>query len=403
MKEKKSMKRIIFAVLVAIMMLVLVACGSSETAEQATGNQDATTSSDSEMTGDEVTGDTDNNDASVDAEGTKKAEYLNSAQFGSKKDETLTILMVPKLIGIPFYDRGEEGALEAAEDFNCKIIFDGPTDADATEQATIIENYIAGGGIDVICVAPNDADTLTPVLQSAREQGIMVMYFDSMANDDDVDMGVTACTVETIGQAYWDTLVKYAGEDCNYVIMTGGYNAENLNNWMEAGLSYAEEQYPNMNLLTDKIANEENTQVAYEQCLEVLKTYDELDGIICMATSTAPGVAQALRESDMVGEIAVIGMSTPAAMADYLSDGSVTENIIWDCGRMCYANVFLARCFYDGTEVVDGTDPTANLEDSEIGPVAEIIGGIEVNYDNMQVTLGQPLYITADNVADYNW
>jgi simple sugar transport system substrate-binding protein/rhamnose transport system substrate-binding protein len=381
---KKLSRRLFIVALAIVMIAVLTGCGSTK--DTGGSSSDSETPSDTEATTDGESGD---------------ASSGSGAVFGSKKGERLKALFVPKLIGIPFYDQGERGAIAGGEDFNMDIIFDGPTDADAVAQAKMIEDYISKGDLDVICVAPNDPAVLSPVLQKAREAGIMTMFFDSMANFEDVDMGVTACKIETIGKAYWDTLVKYMGDSGDYIIMTGGLNAQNLNEWIDAGLEYSKTAYPNLNLVTEKIPNEEQQQVAYEKTLEALKAYPDLKGIICMATPTSPGVAQALREAGKVGEIANIGMSTPLAIKDYLMDDSCSENIIWDCGRMCYANAFLARAFYDGVEIFDGIDPAEYSASKGVGEIQETIGLLEVN--DKLITMGAPMYVTKENVDSYNF
>lgn len=161
---------------------------------------------------------------STNSSGEKSTDF-DSAGFGEKKGEKIKILVMPKVLGLPFYEHSEEGGVEAEGDFNVEVVFDGPTEADATAQVTMLEDYIAQGDIDCICIAPNDPDTLAPVLDEAREAGIMVQYFDSMANDEDIDCGVSPCTTETVAKSFWDTMVNLMGDKGDYIVFTGGANA----------------------------------------------------------------------------------------------------------------------------------------------------------------------------------
>lgn len=330
------------------------------------------------------------------------ATDFNSSGFGTKKDETINILVVPKVLGLPFYEHSEEGGVEAEGDFNVKVIFDGPTEADATAQVTMLEDYIAQGDIDCICIAPNDPDTLAPVLQEAKEQGIMVQYFDSMANDEDIDCGVSPCTTETVAKSYWDSMVEKMGDSGDYVVFTGGATAANLNTWIAAGEEYAAEAYPNLNEVTTAIATEESSQIAYEKATEALKAYPDLKGIICMSSATGPGVCQAVSEAGKEDDIAVITMTTPNAIADYLNDDSADLNIIWDPAYMVYANCYLARMYFDGENVEDGTDITEKAADGT-GRYATTINNLEVDSSGLHMTLGAPLIMDKTNVGDWDF
>lgn len=332
----------------------------------------------------------------------KKATNFESTGFGAKKDEEIKILVMPKVLGLPFYEHAEEGGVEAEGDFNVKVIFDGPTEADATAQVTMLEDYIAQGDIDCICIAPNDPDTLAPVLEEAREAGIMVQYFDSMANDEDIDCGVSPCTTDTVAKSYWDTMVELMGDSGDYIVFTGGANAANLNEWIAAGEEYAKETFPELNEVTTAIATEESSQTAYAKAAEALKAYPDLKGIICMSSATGPGVCQAVQEAGLSDEIAVVTMTTPNAIADYLKDGSADINIIWDPAYMVYANCYLARMFFDGENVETGTNVADAAKDGT-GAYATTINPLEIDDSGLHVTLGTPLIMDKETVADWDF
>lgn len=345
---------------------------------------------------------TENNEAEIKEEEGGGVTDFTSAGFGTKKDETLKILVMPKVLGLPFYEHSEEGGVEAEDDFNVEVIFDGPTEADATAQVTMLEDYIAQGDIDCICIAPNDPDTLAPVLQDAKDQGIMVQYFDSMANDEDIDCGVSPCTTETVAESFWDSMVEQMGDSGDYVVFTGGATAANLNTWIAAGEEYAKEKYPNLNEVTSAIATEESSQMAYEKATEALKAYPDLKGIICMSSATGPGVCQAVAEAGKTDDIAVITMTTPNAIADYLKDGSSDLNIIWDPAYMVYSNCYMARMYFDGENIKDGSDIAAAAKDGT-GRYASTINKLEVDASGLHMTLGEPLFMNKDNVADWDF
>lgn len=330
------------------------------------------------------------------------ATNFDSTGFGTKKGEKIKILVMPKVLGLPFYEHSEKGGVEAQGDFNVEVIFDGPTEADATAQVTMLEDYIAQGDIDCICIAPNDPDTLAPVLDEARNAGIMVQYFDSMANDEDIDCGVSPCTTETVAKSFWDTMVELMGDTGDYIVFTGGANAANLNEWIAAGEAYAKDAYPSLNEVTAAIATEESSQTAYAKAAEALKAYPDLKGIICMSSATGPGVCQAVEEAGLSDKIAVVTMTTPNAIADYLKDGSADINIIWDPAYMVYANCYLARMFFDGENITTGTNVKDAAKDGT-GTFATSINPLEIDDSGLHVTLGTPLIMDKDTVGNWDF
>lgn len=71
------------------------------------------------------------------------------------EEDTLDILVMPKLVGIPWFNASDVGAMRAGEELGVNVIYAGPTQADAAEQVKMIEDYL-NQGVDAICIAAND-------------------------------------------------------------------------------------------------------------------------------------------------------------------------------------------------------------------------------------------------------
>jgi len=46
--------------------------------------------------------------------------------------------MMPKLVGIPYFNAAEKGAKEAAKELKVDLVYDGPTEAKAALQSQMI-------------------------------------------------------------------------------------------------------------------------------------------------------------------------------------------------------------------------------------------------------------------------
>ena len=314
--------------------------------------------------------------------------WANGTQDSGENDE-LSIVVMPKLVGIPYFNASETGALQAGKDLGVNVIYTGPTTADAAEQVRMLEDLISKG-VDAICVAPNDAAALTPVLMKARNAGIAVLDWDTPADLSVVDLSIHQIDDQEYGQHIWDLLVQEMGDSGDYAIITGGLSAANLNSWIDAGLNYAKSEYPSLNLVTDRIPSDEKQQLAYQKSLDIIKAYPNLKGIIGISTPAPLGAAQAVQEKGQKDNIAVVGTSLPTDSGPYLADGSLRVGTLWDPAKLGYLTVVLAYNFLNGEMPVDGQD-------------IDNVGKISVWDDGKTVIMGPPTDFTSDNYESFGF
>ena len=72
--------------------------------------------------------------------------------------------LMPKLLGISYFNAAEKGARAAAAELDVDLDFDGPTIDSAEDQVKLIDRWIAQG-YDMIAVAPNDPELIAPALR----------------------------------------------------------------------------------------------------------------------------------------------------------------------------------------------------------------------------------------------
>ena len=88
-----------------------------------------------------------------------------------RKGKKITVVDIPKLIGIGYFNATTKGILDAAAELgNVDAKTDGPTKANIDEQITFIDNYITSG-VDGILFAANDPVAIAPVLKKALVKG----------------------------------------------------------------------------------------------------------------------------------------------------------------------------------------------------------------------------------------
>ncbi len=301
-----------------------------------------------------------------------------------------TILVLPKLVGIPIFDVFQKGAEAAGKDFGLNVIYTGPTSADAAAQVKILEDYI-NQGVDCVAVGPNDPAAFTPSLTKAREKGILVMDWDTFADPSVVDISCRQFDDKVFGQALIEELVKAMGDSGDFAIITGSLTAENLNTWIQAALDYAKEKYPNLNLVTDKIPSDEKQQVAYQKAMELISAYPNLKGILGVSTPAGIGAAQAVQEKGLQDKIAVVGTPLPNDAKPFLKDGSMDAGLLYDPYNFMYACIYLAKVKLDKQPITDGM------------VIPNINQAITTKDNGRNIIFAPPLVFTKDNVDQYNF
>lgn len=302
----------------------------------------------------------------------------------------LTIGVMPKLVGIDFFNAVEKGALEAGEELGVTIVYDGPVTNDVSRQAEMVDTWIARR-FDAICIAPNDPDAIAPVLRKARSRGIRVVTFDADANPNAREFFVNQATYDAVAKALVDTMVRGIGPEGKYLFLTGSLTAVNQNIWMERMEKYRAEYYPNMkNLSQTPRVSEEDQALATQVTTDILKTYPDLQGIYAMTSVALPGAAEALRKENAFDKVFLTGLSTPNSMREYVKQDVVKEFVLWNPVDLGYLSVYSAKMLVEGTL----TNETEQIQAGRLG---------EIQVGNQEVLLGEPLIFNAENIDQFDF
>ncbi len=306
-----------------------------------------------------------------------------------QKGKPITLLMVPKIKGIDYFNACEKGAKEAVKELgSVKLIYEGPTEASVERQAELIEAWIARKP-NVIAVACNDPSAIAPTLKKAMARGIRVITWDADAKRDAREFFVNQATYDDIAKALVDEMAKQAGKDAPVAVVTSSFTAPNQSEWLKRMKAYMAKSYPKMKLLTVK-PSEESLELAFKVTMDILKAYPQVRGVFGLSSVAFPGAAEAVRQAGKKGKVAVVGLSTPKSMRDYVHDGTVKTVILWNPVDLGYLTVYTARALCDGT-----------LKRGSKFIVAGRLGKREVRGD--EVLLGPPMKFTKANIDKFDF
>ena len=299
-----------------------------------------------------------------------------------------TIVVMPKLVGIPYFNASEEGVNAAKEELGIDARYVGPTEGDAALQVQMIEDLLVDG-IDAIAIAPNDPDSVSPVLQKCIADDVLVMDWDTTANGDDVTYSLHQIDDKVLGETLVDLLVEKMGEEGEYAIVTGYLTAANLNTWIKYSTEYAAEKYPGLKLVADPVASDESAQEAYNQTLALLQAYPDLKGILGYSTPAPIGIAMAIREKGLADQVAAVGTSMPNDSNEYLKDGSLDYAVLWNPASLGKMAVYVAHLALNGEEI-------EGYEVPGVGP-------IHFEEDGKTIIMADPSVWDASNVDDFDF
>jgi ABC-type sugar transport system substrate-binding protein len=161
-----------------------------------------------------------------------------------QRGKPITVVMIPKIKGIDYFNACERGAREAAKELgNVKLVYEGPTEATVERQVELIEAWIPRKP-DVIAVACNDPNAIAPALKKAMERGIHVLTWDADARRDAREFFINQATYDAIAQALVDEMAKQVGADAPVAVVTSSFTAPNQTEWLKRMKAYMAKRYP---------------------------------------------------------------------------------------------------------------------------------------------------------------
>jgi rhamnose transport system substrate-binding protein len=322
--------------------------------------------------------------------GCTKKNNTDTGAAGTSGATTYKVAFVPKLQGVPYFEAMNAGGKKAAAELgNVQWLYQGPTQADAAAQADIVRSYIQQK-VNTLIVAPNDPDSMAPLLQQAKDAGIHVATADTDAPSSVREVFVNQASVEGIGQGLTDALMTAMGGKGKYAIVSCGQTAENLNAWIKVQQAYTKTKYPQAQIVDIVYAGEDQAK-ATQMATDLMNAHPDLTGLVGECTSSAPGVAQAVRDANKVGKVFTVGLGTPQSMKPYLADKSSSASILWDVENLGYLTAWA------GAQLAAGKQLAATNN------VSSTLSNVAYDASSKTLLLGPALAITKDNVDKFNY
>lgn len=298
------------------------------------------------------------------------------------------ICMVPKLVGIPYFNSAENGAQEAADELGVELDYNGPAQARAADQVQIIDQMVQQQ-CDAITVASNDPEAVGSAMNRAQEQGVATSSWDADVPEDAREYFVNQATAEAIGQKLVDVMAEQTGGEGEFLVVTGSLTAPNQNAWIDEMKAYMEEEYPEMSIASIE-PGEEDLQKGIDVTESYLQANPDTAGVFGITTVSLPGAAEAVQQLGVKDEVAVTGLGLPSENREFVKNDTIEQFILWNPADLGYLAVHVANAQVNGEMPNSGTFEAGRL------------GEVELIADD-EVLLGPPVVFNKENIDEYDF
>jgi ABC-type sugar transport system substrate-binding protein len=299
------------------------------------------------------------------------------------------VAFVPQIQGIPYYVAMEEGAKKAAAKFGVDYVQQGPTSTNSADQLRIFESFV-NQGFNVVGVSPVDVETLKPAIAAAEKKGVHVITSDADAAGSEREFYVAQAMDKDLGYSILDEMVKRVGKDGKIAVISDAPTIASLNNWIAAIQERAKTTYPNLQIVS--VDHTDGTAArAFQFATDAMTRTPDLKGIIGIASTTCPGIGQAVEAAGRAGTIVTAGFCSPNTVRDYVTSGAMTYTVLWNPADLGYLTVWAGKQIADGTKFE--TSPKVEGLDADVKWLA----------NDKILLLGAPMVFTKDNIANFNF
>jgi len=269
-----------------------------------------------------------------------RSQVGSTANAGASLSHRLTIAVMPKAKGDPYFVSARAGAEEAAKELGVDLIWDGPTSLDAAKQNELVENWITRQ-VDAIAVAVENKAGISTVLRKARQHGIKVLTWDADAEPDARDFFVNQATPEGIANTLTAEASRLLNGRGQFAIITGALSAANQNEWIAFIRKRIADRYPGLTLAAIRPSDDDRDK-AFAETQTILKVYPQVKLIMAISAPAVPGSGEAVRQAARK-DVFVIGLSLPSICKPYIHQDVVQTVVLgapvtWDTLRRTRAS-----------------------------------------------------------------
>jgi ABC-type sugar transport system substrate-binding protein len=318
----------------------------------------------------------------------------STSSSSSRASASITVAIVPKLLGLSVFEANVKGAQQVAVSLNESIDYTASVDASGPDQAAVIMGLVhSNHPPQVIAYSANDPTSEVPALEAAAKAGIKVIGFDSDVTASARSYFIQDTAYPAMAQALINAVVAKFGSKGTIGILSSTPDATIQNAWIGAMRTYISQKYPNLKIGPIGYG-QSNQATSQTQATNLINSNPDLLALIPIDGAAVPGALAAVQALGKAGKIGVFGIGDPNPNQKYFANGSLTGLFLWNEVQEGELIAYVARAVYDGTMPAAGGSFTAGS-----------LGSFTVSNSPAPGTIifSAPLEFTKANYLQYNF
>lgn len=262
---------------------------------------------------------------------------------------------VMKTLNNPFFIRMEDGAKQAADQYNVELVVQAADrEIDVERQMQIIENLIETQ-VDALCITPSGSREVVTAIAKANAANIPVLIVDTKVDEQTAkDMNVNYLTFIGSDNYQGGFLAgQYFGEkykDETELAILEGIPGHETHDSRLKGFMDGIKNSPRLKVVTSQPANTERDQ-GFNVFQNILQTYPNVKALFCTNDMMALGAVEAIAAAGKAGEIAVIGFDAVEEARTAIREGRMEGSIAQSPDEMGRVAVESAVKFLKGETI----------------------------------------------------
>ena len=196
-------------------------------------------------------------------------------------------------------------------------------------QVKQAENLLTQG-VDVLIVAPHNAEIAASIVEAAHRQGVPVISYDRLIKNSDVDLYISHQVIK-IGEMQAKYLLDHVNKKPANFVIVGGSPTDNNALLLHQGqmniLKPAVDR-GDVKIVADQYAKEWQASAALNIVENALtQANNKVDAVVASNDGTARGAVQALKGQNLAGKVLVSGQDADLASLKLIVEGEQTMTI----------------------------------------------------------------------------
>lgn len=257
-------------------------------------------------------------------------------KLSQRKPVEIRVIIKSDAASSEFWQVLIDGVYEAAHEFGANVrVTSSRSETDVDEQIALVEQAIREKP-DAIVLAANDFDRLVPVAEKVRASGIKLVIVDSGINSD-MPHSIVATDNVFAGQKAGEAMRDQLPGPAKIAILSFVKNAASHID-REKGVRSVLEGSRGIEMLETHYVegSEEN---AYLMARNILKSDQEVVGIVGLNEPTTVGAGRAIQELGLKDRVTLVGFDSSVNEIRLLDEGVMKATVIQRPFQMGYLSI----------------------------------------------------------------